>query len=49
MKKASFMFNQYVNFEINISVDGAASYAVVVSGPGGAASGPLNRSGVPKP
>jgi len=41
MKKASLMFNQYVDFEINISAAGDARYAVAVSGPGGDASGPL--------
>jgi len=41
MKKASIMFNQYVDFEINISAAGDARYAVAVSGPGGDASGML--------
>jgi predicted ATPase/Tfp pilus assembly protein PilF len=41
MKKASVMFNQYVDFEINISAAGDARYAVAVSGPGGDASGTL--------
>ncbi len=35
------MFNQYVDFEINISAIGDARYAVAVSGPGGDASGTL--------
>src|SRR5262245_18911669 len=41
MKKASRMFNQYVDFEITISATGDARYAVAVSGPGGDASGTL--------
>src|SRR5690349_5918759 len=41
MRKASRMFNQYVDFEINISAVGDARYAVAVSGPGGDASGTL--------
>jgi hypothetical protein len=35
------MFNQYVDFEINISLAGDAHDAVAVSGPGGDASGTL--------
>jgi hypothetical protein len=41
MKKASSMFNQYVDFEITISAAGDARYAVAVSGPGGDAGGML--------
>src|SRR5829696_2673255 len=41
MKKASRMFNQYVDFEITISAAGDAGYAVAVSGHGGDAGGTL--------